>query len=78
MRSLTINIVCFELAAVMVYRTFTEHNADRSFHIFPFSGVSRGSVTLVKSNAKALLTAAPSKMQPASRFCALRGARAAL
>ena len=36
-----------------------------------------GSVTLVKSNAKALLTAAPSKMQPVPGFALSEGQRVA-
>lgn len=56
----TVNIFSFELAAVMIYRAFTDHCAYRSLH-FITSNLQNftvlGSVTLVKSNAKALLTA---------------------
>jgi len=60
MGTLSVNIFSSKFTAVVVDRAFSHHSADCSFHKYHFlssSGVSRGSVTLVKSNAKALLTA---------------------
>ena len=60
MCSAAVYIFSFELATVMIYRAFTDHCAYRSLH-FITSNLQNftvlGSVTLVKSNAKALLTA---------------------
>jgi hypothetical protein len=60
MCSVIVNIFRFELAAVMIDRAFTDHCTYRSLH-FITSNLQNftvlGSVTLVKSNAKALLTA---------------------
>ena len=64
MCSAAVNIFSFELAAVMIYRAFTDHCAYRSFHKISHPFLirrSRGSVTLAKSNAKALLTGEPIK-----------------
>ena len=62
---LSVNILCFELSSIMINRTFTDHCAYRSLHLSP-SNLSNqtvlGSVTLVKSNAKALLTGKPIKI----------------
>ena len=64
MTTLTVNIFRFELAAVMIDRAFTDHCTYRSLH-FITSNLQNftvlGSVTLVKSNAKALLTGEPIK-----------------
>ena len=64
MRSATVYIFSFELAAVMIDRAFTDHCTYRSLH-FITSNLQNftvlGSVTLVKSNAKALLTGEPIK-----------------
>ncbi|MCI6254764.1 hypothetical protein, partial [Eubacterium coprostanoligenes] len=67
MCSAAVNIFRFELAAVMIDRAFTDHCAYRSFHKISHPFLirrSRGSVTLVKSNAKALLTGEPIKNAP--------------
>ena len=64
MRSATVNIFRFELAAVMIDRAFTDHCAYRSLHLYTSNLTNLlvlGSVTLVKSNAKALLTGKPIK-----------------
>jgi hypothetical protein len=64
MCSAAVYIFSFELAAVMIYRAFTYHCAYRSLHKISHPFLirrSRGSVTLVKSNAKALLTGEPIK-----------------
>ena len=64
MCSTAVNIFRFELAAVVIDRAFTNHCAYRSFHKISHPFLirrSRGSVTLVKSNAKALLTGEPIK-----------------
>ncbi len=64
MCSAAVYIFSFELATVMIDRAFTDHCAYRSFHKISHPFLirrSRGSVTLVKSNAKALLTGEPIK-----------------
>ena len=74
-----VNIFCKVGAAVVSNDTVTGHCADCSFyrrHLrfcgslieIPFAAAAAGFVTFVKSNAKALLTAEPSKAH-----CALRG-----
>ena len=47
---------------------------SRTLAVRAVSGRSPSFVTFSESNAKALLSATPTKMQPASRFCALPGA----
>ena len=74
-----VNIFCCVGAAVMSNDTVTGHCADSSFdrrHLLncgclieiPVAAEAAGFVAFVKSNAKALLTAEPSK-----EHCALRG-----
>ena len=47
---------------------------SRTLVVREVSGQSPSFVTFCESNAKALLSATPTKMQPASGFCALPGA----
>ena len=64
MCSTAVNIFSLELAAVVIYRAFANHCAYRSFHNYTSNLLNTtvlGSVTLVKSNAKALLTGKPVK-----------------
>jgi len=64
MCSAAVNIFRFELAAVVIDRAFTDHCAYRSLHLYTSNLINftvLGSVTLVKSNAKALLTGKPIK-----------------
>ena len=56
MGAFRIGIFCIKLAAVMAYRPFSDFRTYRSFHKLSFLRHQPGSVTLVKSNAKALLT----------------------
>ena len=58
-RSAGIDVLSDEVPAVVGERAFAAHGGDGSFHGASFlvrSWVAGGSVTLVKSNAKALLT----------------------
>ena len=58
-RSAGIDVLGDEVPAVVGQRAFAAHGGDGSFHGASFlvrSWVAGGSVTLVKSNAKALLT----------------------
>ena len=79
MSSCLLNIFCEVGTAIVSNDTVTGHCADCSFYRYhlrfcgslieiPFAAAAAGFVTFVKSNAKALLTAEPSK-----EHCALRG-----
>ena len=70
-RSATVNIFCFELAAVVIDLAFTHHCAYRSLHLYTSNLINLlvlGSVTIVKSNLNALLTAEPSKCNLQASF----------
>ena len=67
--SFGVGILCVEFSAVVIDRSFADHNTNRSFYnLTSFRRAAAGFVTFSKSNAKALLTAGQSKAH-----CALRG-----